>query len=113
MRYYDLDATGKVKGSYAVPQPDKMLHLVEDAPDKESRRDGVPGSAWVPDTDIIDARLARETDQAQIEADQAEIMPDLATMIAKAEDAISIPAIKQVMIDHAKMIYQMRTGKVT
>jgi len=60
MRYYDLDTNGKVKGSYAVPQPEKELHLLEDAPDNESKRDGVPGDNWIPDTDIIDARLAEE-----------------------------------------------------
>jgi hypothetical protein len=60
MRYYELDTNGKVKGSYAVPQPDKEFHLLEDAPDNESKRDGVPGTAWIPDQDIIDARLAEE-----------------------------------------------------
>ena len=60
MRYYDLEITGKVKGSYAVPQPDKTLHLLEDAPDDESKRDGTPGDNWIPDQDIIDARLVKE-----------------------------------------------------
>ena len=67
MRYYDLDTNGKVKGSYAVPQPGMILHLIEDAPDNESKRDGVPGSAWAPDTDAIraalKARLKRELEQ--------------------------------------------------
>jgi hypothetical protein len=56
MRYYDLDVSGKVKGSYAVPQPDKELTLLEDAPDQESKWDG----AWIPDPDIVNARLAEE-----------------------------------------------------
>ena len=59
MRYYDLDKNGKVKGSYAVPQPDKDLHLLEDAPSDDYKRDGVPGSNWIPDTDkIVPAKLA-------------------------------------------------------
>lgn len=57
MRYYELDTNGKVKGSYAVPQPDLTLYLLEDAPDDKSKRDGVPGTAWIPDQDIIDAQL--------------------------------------------------------
>ena len=58
MRYYELDPTGKVKGHYAVLQPDKTLHHLDEAPDDASKRDGVPGTAWVPDQDIVDARLA-------------------------------------------------------
>lgn len=68
MRYYELDVTGKIKGSYEVPQPDKTLHLIEDAPNNESQRDGVPGTVWIPDQEIIDARLAienKETIKAQ------------------------------------------------
>jgi len=63
-RYYDLDTNGKVKGSYAVLQPGKMLHLLEDAPDKESQRDGMPGDNWIPDQDKINARLAEEARKA-------------------------------------------------
>jgi len=66
MRYYGLDINGKIKGSYAVQQPNMVLHLLEDAPDEESKRNGVPGSAWVPDQDKIDARLAQE-EQMEIE----------------------------------------------
>jgi hypothetical protein len=56
MRYYDLDANGKVKGSYAVPQPDMTLHLIEDAPDSESKWDG----AWIPDLPVILEKKAGE-----------------------------------------------------
>jgi len=55
MRYYDLDINGKVKGSYAVPQPKKTLVLLEEAPNEESKWDG---SAWVPDQDVIDVKAS-------------------------------------------------------
>jgi len=61
MRYYDLDTNGKVKGSYAVPQPEKILVLLEDAPNDESKYDG---SKWIPDTDKVNARLAKEEELA-------------------------------------------------
>ncbi len=61
MRYYDLDINGKVKGSYATPQPGKVLHLLDDAPNGESKRNTpIPGAAWVPDQEKIDTRLAKE-----------------------------------------------------
>ena len=34
--------------------------MLNEAPDNESKRDGVPGDNWIPDQDIIDARLAEE-----------------------------------------------------
>ena len=73
MRYYDLDTNGKVKGSYAVPQPGKTLHLLEDAPDEESQRDGVPGTVWMPDQDKVDKRLAQEAKQVKKEAAKASL----------------------------------------
>ena len=56
-RYYELDGTGKVIGSYATPQPELDLELLPDAPNDESMWNGF---AWVPDQEKIDARLAEE-----------------------------------------------------
>ncbi len=65
MRYYDLDINGKVKGSYAIPQPGKVLHLLEDAPNEESKRNTpIPGITWVPDQEKINASLAKEATAA-------------------------------------------------
>lgn len=60
MRYYDLDLNGKVKGHYAVPQPEKVLHLLPIAPDDMSMRDGVPGENWIPDQDAINLTIKEE-----------------------------------------------------
>ena len=56
-RFYQLNETGKVLGSYAVPQPDMELTLLEEAPNEESKWDG---EKWVPDQEKIDIRLAGE-----------------------------------------------------
>lgn len=63
MRYYDLDTNGKVKGSYAVPQPDLTLVPLEGAPGNESM---YVGGEWIPDQDIIDARLAIDAKAQEI-----------------------------------------------
>lgn len=65
MRYYDLDINGKVKGSYAVPQPGKELTLLKIAPDNESMWDG---EKWVPDQDLL------ATKQSIKDAEDAEIL---------------------------------------
>ena len=69
MRYYDLDVNGKVKGSYAIPQPGKALHLLDEAPNDESMRDGVPGSKWMPDPVIVSAKqIEAAAVKAQVDA---------------------------------------------
>lgn len=61
-----------------------------------------------------DIEAQAKDDQAQIKADQAEIMPDLDTMLDKADAMVGAgPDVIEVIKDHAKMIYQMRTGKVS
>jgi hypothetical protein len=70
MRYYDLDTNGKVKGSYAVPQPEKTLVLLEDAPGDESKWDG---SKWIPDQDKINVRLEKEEEVEIDKLVQAEL----------------------------------------
>jgi hypothetical protein len=60
MRYYELDENGKIKGTYAVPQLDKTLHLLEDPPGENYYRDGVPGYNWLPDLDAIKAKQVIE-----------------------------------------------------
>jgi len=78
VRYYDLDITGRVKGSYAVPQPGKTLHLLEDAPDDKSKRDAVPGVKWEPDLEIISAEAVTTARLAT----RVKAMADLKTLIA-------------------------------
>jgi len=79
MRYYELTSEGKVKGHYAVPQPDKVLHLLAEAPDDESKRDGVPGSTWIPDQEKIDVRLA---EAARIAAKAQALVDNLPSWLA-------------------------------
>jgi len=104
MRYYDLDINGKVKGSYAVPQPDKVLHLLEDAPD-ESKRDGVPGTAWVPDTDKIDARLAEEARIAAKAKAITDNLPSWAAIEAAINAADTIPKLRAIVLKIARVLY--------
>jgi hypothetical protein len=58
-RFYDLENTGRVKGSYANPQPDKNLYPLDDAPNEQSKRNGVPGSLWVPDEVMVNAQTSQ------------------------------------------------------
>jgi len=111
MRYYDLDATGEVKGSYAVPQPDKTLHQLEDAPGNESKRDGVPGSAWIPDTDIIDARLAEE---ARIDAKEQDIidnLPSWAVVSTVVDNISNLSDAKAFLKKLARVVYWLAKNK--
>lgn len=85
MRYYELDKDGKVKGSYAVPQPGKGLILLEDAPDDESKWDG---QKWVPDEDIIKAKLAAK-DEAEKEVLVQAKMRERAIVALKAEGKLT------------------------
>jgi hypothetical protein len=111
MRYYDLGINGKVKGSYAVPQPNMVLHLLEDAPDNESKRDGVPGTAWIPDQDVIDARLAEE---ARIVAKQQALIDNLPSwqQVSDAIDsATTIAALKVIVKKIARVVYWLAKNK--
>ena len=86
MRYYELDIDGRVKGSYAVPQPGKILHLLEDAPDDLSMRNGVLGKKWVPDTDAIAVKDAETAKVKLGELDLASIR-GIREWVAKHVDA--------------------------
>ena len=111
MRYYDLDINGKVKGSYANPQPGKTLHLLEDAPDNESKRDGVTGSVWVSDTDIIDARLAEEARIAAKAQDINTNLPDWITVETAIKKAFPDPKQQAVILKIARVLYWIATDK--
>jgi hypothetical protein len=90
MRYYDLTKEGKVRGSYAVPQPGLErdggpveLILLEDAPNDESKWDG---RNWIPDQDKIDIRLSSEAKQKLKEIDLASIR-SIREYLSKQENA--------------------------
>jgi len=108
MRYYDLDINGKVRGSYAVPQPNKELVLLKAAPDGESKWDG---SAWVPDQEKIDARVAEENRiQAKAQA-VIDNLPSLAEIEAAIEAASSIAALKVIIKKMARVLYWIAKDK--
>ena len=79
MRYYELDPTGKVKGSYAVPQPDKTLHALADAPDDKSKRDGVPGLNWIPDPELVAAAQKIEDNKFKVEIAKLDVKAAILT----------------------------------
>ena len=112
MRYYDLDTNGKVKGSYAVPQPEKTLHLLEDAPDNESKRDGVPGSNWIPDPDIVNARLAEEARIAAKAQAIIDNLPSLAAVNTAINAAFSDPEQRTFLKKFVLVVYQHITDKL-
>ena len=97
MRYYDLDINGKVRGSYAVPQPTMELTLLEDAPDDESMWDG---KKWVPDPDIV---AARQAEAAKVLA-VAEAKTAISTMDAAVDKATDIEGLKKVVVDLIKNV---------
>jgi len=111
MRFYDLGASGKVKGHYAVPQPGMVLALLEDAPDDESKRDGVPGTAWIPDQEKIDARMA---EVARIAAKTQAIVDNLPSwaQVKTAIDA-AFPDAKQnsFMTKAIRIVYWLAKDK--
>ena len=111
MRYYDLDTNGKVKGSYAVPQSGKVLHLLEDAPDDESKRDGVPGSAWVPDQEKIDARLAEEARKAAKAQVFIDNLPSWAQVEAAVDNIGSLADAKAFIKKLARSVYWLAKDK--
>jgi len=51
MRYYDLDENGKIKGSYAIPQPGINLILLDDAP--ENYKLDITTQQWIPDQEAM------------------------------------------------------------
>jgi hypothetical protein len=111
MRHYDLDTNGKVKGSYAVPQPGKELILLEDAPDDESKRDGVPGTVWIPDTDIIDARLAEEAAIAAKHQALIDNLPSWQQVSDAIDSATTIAALKVIVKKIARVVYWIAKNK--
>jgi len=105
MRYYNLSETGKVRGSYAIPQPDKVLHLLEDAPDNESKRDGVPGESWIPDQELIDARLAGESFTATKEQILADNLPSWAAVETAVNNISNLAEAKSYLLKLSRVVY--------
>ncbi len=96
MRYYDL-IDGKVLGSYAVPQPNKELTLLQDAPNDESMWNG---KAWVADPDRVAARLAEEAKVLAVQDAKASIST-IETAVDKAAD---LNTLKKVVLDLVKAV---------
>ena len=108
MRYYDLDINGKVKGSYAVPQPGMALHLLDDAPNDESMWDG---SKWIPDPDIINARLAEESRIAAKTQVMVDNLPSRAGIKTAINAAFSDPKQNAVITKLADVVYWLAKDK--
>lgn len=89
-RYYDL-LNGKVKASYSVPQPDKELELLDEAPDNESMWDG---EKWVADAEKV---AARQAEAAKVLA-VAEAKTAISTMDAAVDKATDIEGLKKVVV---------------
>jgi len=95
-RYYEL-LNGKVKGSYTVPQPDKELELLDEAPDNESMWDG---EKWVADAEKV---AARQAEAAKVLA-VAEAKTAISTMDAAVDKATDIEGLKKVVVDLIKNV---------
>jgi len=95
-RYYDL-LNGKVKASYSVPQPDKELELLDEAPDDESMWDG---EKWVADAEKV---AARQAEAAKVLA-VAEAKTAISTMDAAVDKATDIEGLKKVVVDLIKNV---------
>jgi len=95
-RYYEL-LNGKVKGSYTVPQPDKELELLDEAPDNESMWDG---EKWVADAEKVAARQA-EAAKVQAVTDAKASISTIETAVDKATD---IEGLKKVVVDLIKNV---------
>ncbi len=95
-RYYDL-LNGKVKASYSVPQPDKELELLDEAPDNESMWDG---EKWVADAEKV---AARQAEAAKVLA-VAEAKTAISTMDAAVDKATDIEGLKKVVLDLVKAV---------
>jgi hypothetical protein len=100
MRYYDLSKEGKVRGSYAVPQPDKELTLLDDAPNSESMWDG---KAWVPDHDKLTTKAATDKRQADI-LTAKEAVQAISEDIKKATDLDSLKAVVLKLAEQVKIL---------
>jgi len=96
-RYYQLNETGKVLGSYAVPQPDMELTSLEDAPNDESMWDG---KAWVADPDKVSAKAAEEAKVLAVQDAKASIST-IETAVDKATD---FDTLKKVVLDLVKAV---------
>ena len=96
MRYYDLK-DGKVQGSYAVPQPDMELTLLQDAPNDESMWDG---KAWVADPDKVAAKAAEAAKVLAVQDAKASIST-IETAVDKAAD---VETLKKVVLDLVKAV---------
>ena len=95
-RYYEL-LNGKVKGSYTVPQPDKELELLDEAPDNESMWDG---EKWVADAEKV---AAKQAEAAKVLA-VAEAKTAISTMDAAVDKATDIEGLKKVVLDLANSV---------
>lgn len=93
MRYYELDVTGKIKGSYAVDQPEKTLHFLEEHPEGFWKRDGVPGNSWIVDDDLVAAADAVTAAKAKKDK-AAKDLKDL--IVAQGSDSTKI-TLKQLV----------------
>ena len=96
MRYYDLK-DGKVQGSYAVPQPDMELTLLEEAPNEESKWDG---EKWVADAEKVAAKAAEAAKVIAVR----EAKTAISTMDAAVDKATDIEGLKKVVLDLIKKV---------
>ena len=96
-RYYELDATGKVNGSYAVPQPDMELTLLQDAPNDESMWDGM---AWIADPDKV---AAREAAEAKVQA-VTDAKASIATIETAVDKAADVETLRKTVLDLTKAV---------
>jgi len=111
-RYYELTPQGKVIGIYAVSQPGKVLHLLnEHATDMSYMRDGVPGENWVPDTAaiaVIDAEAARKVAKAQALIDN---LPSWAQVDNAIDNISSLAEAKAFIRKLARVTYWLAKDK--
>ena len=96
-RFYQLNETGKVLGSYAVPQPDMELTLLEEAPNEESKWDG---EKWVADAEKV---AAKQAEAAKVLA-VAEAKTAISTMDAAVDKATDIEGLKKMVVDLIKNV---------
>jgi hypothetical protein len=109
-RYYDLDANGKVKGSYANLQKGLTLYLLDESPDNMSMRDGVPGSNWIADQEAVDAAsLASLKKSATLEPyDQSNALQNLINVLI-ANGTIKLEDLDQTVSDKITAISAAQT----
>jgi hypothetical protein len=96
-RFYKLNETGKVLGSFAVPQPDMELTLLEEAPNEESKWDG---EKWVADAEKV---AAKQAEAAKVLA-VAKAKTAISTMDAAVDKATDIEGLKKVVLDLANSV---------